>query len=198
MRFLRLAAATGVLAAASFAGALRDAVVPGTPAPAFTVNTLDGPFSFTPGTDQPLVIMAWNQSDAFSSVMFSDSSSTALFLQQSPNDVQYLFLNYANNSYDARETAKTMQDALVAAANGTTTPFRLWFGIDVIDSLDFIAPLLANWTSAVEQVKAYVSDGDSTEAPPLTVSRFDSFYGWLPWCVFGTWSVRVRHLLPLQ
>lgn len=194
-RSLLIAAAAGAVAAAGAAAAGRDAlggsqssrdavsVVPGTPAPAFTVNTLDGPFFFTPGTDQPLIIMAWNQSDAFSSVMFTDPTSTALFLEQSPADVQYLFFNYANNSYDARETAKTMQDALVAAANGTTTPFRLWFGTDVIATLDdFIAPLLANWTSTVELVTAFV-DGGASAVAPLTVSRFDSFYGWLPWCV---------------
>lgn len=150
--------------------------VPGSPAASFSVDVLPGAvWTFTPGI-RPLLAMAYDASDASSTVMLQPDSLDA-FLTASPLNVDYLFMFYASTaSTDAAALNDTLYARMEALAFNESRR-DAWAGMlhlcttPVASSSQYITTLLANWTSPMETVAV----------ASVAVPRLDSFYAWLPW-----------------
>ncbi len=67
---------------------------PGDQAPAFTVRTLDGEFSYQPGALRgPLIIHAFTNKSGFLECMWTSESSLSSLVQDLPESTQVLFLS---------------------------------------------------------------------------------------------------------
>lgn len=145
-------------------------LVPGSPAPALTVPTLSGSYTWDPSSPSgvPMLAMVLQQEDAFSDCMWSTDSSLDDFILESPNSTSYLFLSYAPSDSVAKENAQYMQGRLysrLAAAGLSALDLQQWksrthFAVVPLQALDegglhggWLPGLLEVWQSPLNQLQ---------------------------------------------
>jgi hypothetical protein len=176
---------------------------PFSPAPAFSLPLLGGgatttatytPASPTPTANfaLPLFVVAYNNDDGFSSVMWSDgpNSLDPFLLQTQDAPGTFLFLSWASDPAVALAEVSGIQAALYARLAALNLPAsavaawkaRLLFCPTPVPALDagnaWIPTMLQNWTSPTEGL-VVPSLGPSPSASFLP--HVESHYMWLPW-----------------
>lgn len=151
---------------------------PGDQAPAFTVRTLDGEFSYQPGSLRgPLIIHAFTNKSAFLECMWTSESSLTSLVQELPNSAQVLFLSLDDS---AATDALWMREQVhrVAAHSNKEVLSRLHFSpVPVFALGNWIPLVLYYWTSLSRISQAVFRTEDCSS--PVIVKSLNARYDWL-------------------
>ncbi|BDA49567.1 hypothetical protein COCOBI_14-1860 [Coccomyxa sp. Obi] len=149
----------------------------------FITPTLDG--SFALNESLPVIIFAYEPTDAFLRMMWNSDASVLQFVEEAPTEVHYFFTSYG---LDAAGDAGWMKERLLWATdklniNNAEKEARLshWHfstlplsGLSDVGA-NFIPYLMGRWRAS----KKILTASESGE-PLLTAERLDASYDWLP------------------
>eukprot|EP01119_Soliformovum_irregulare_P018565 TRINITY_DN5727_c0_g1_i1.p1 TRINITY_DN5727_c0_g1~~TRINITY_DN5727_c0_g1_i1.p1 ORF type:complete len:672 (+),score=139.25 TRINITY_DN5727_c0_g1_i1:1533-3548(+) len=164
--------------------------------PSFSVNTLNGIWTYRSGfNSNPVIIFATSSDCASCEASWQNPQYIDDLLIRSPNNTEYLFMSYDQT---AAQDANTMQQLFSIRLQALNIDASLWkrrahFVTDPVGkSGTWIAPLLASpeWQRTISQLQI------NTE-PPFITKRLDARYDWLypgPTSVFGNASVPVAFM----
>ncbi|XP_029360751.1 uncharacterized protein LOC115045283 [Echeneis naucrates] len=166
---------------------------PGDPAAAFTVPTLDGEFSFQPGSPRgSVVIHAFTNKSGFLEGLWSSEASLSSLVRDLPNRTQVVFLSLDDS---AVSDALWMRDQLTRAAMHSKKEVlsRLHFSpVPVFALGNWIPSVLYYWSCLGRNCglsqAAFTSEGWKL---PVIVKRLDARYDWL----MARWGQRSYQLV---
>ncbi|XP_077950753.1 uncharacterized protein LOC120810644 isoform X2 [Gasterosteus aculeatus] len=154
-----------------------DGPEPGDLAEAFSVPTLDGEFSYQPGSARgPLVVHAFSNKSAFLECMWSSESSLISLVEELPNSTHVLFLSLDES---AASDALWMREQLqrVAVLRNKEVLSRLHFSpVPVFALGNWIPNVLYYWRGRVFSQVVFKSEGWKM---PIVVKRLNARYDWL-------------------
>lgn len=150
---------------------------PGDLAEPFTVHTLDGDFSYTPGARRgALLVHAFSNKSGFLECLWSSQESLSSLVRDLPDSARVLFLSQDDS---AVTDALWMRDQLQQVATRSSKKevlSRLHFSpVPVFALGNWIPGLLYDWGSRLSQA-VFTSEGWKM---PLIVKRLDARYDWL-------------------
>ncbi|KAL0025389.1 hypothetical protein WJX79_003257 [Trebouxia sp. C0005] len=161
--------------------------VPGQAVTGFGIETLDGILEIQTqigSNSLPLLLAAYDKTDASSRYMWHDTISVRDFVKSVPSEVHCLFLTYADEAKaDAEWMQASIRDQVNQANFSKAEKQQFWKHMhfataSVAEVGHWIPGLLLQWTSP-HKVVSVTSQQESSWN--LTTERFDSAYGWLPW-----------------
>ena len=169
---------------------------PFTPSPPLVVVDINGSTMTLPQAGSPLVVYAYDKTDATAEAMWSSTTNIEKFLSESvfsvdtPNsETRYAFLSFNTAPGGAAADANAMRGNLTArmaalswpASNITAWLSRATFGAEPVvaggQRLGWVADLLSNWTNVGTSLELRLATGASAT---LSVPRIDAVRGWLP------------------
>eukprot|EP00042_Codosiga_hollandica_P036604 m.281376 g.281376 ORF g.281376 m.281376 type:complete len:646 (+) comp54929_c0_seq2:1304-3241(+) len=188
--------ATSVLAVlllAALAGAQQSSPwIPQQVVPSFSVTLLNGSsYSYNaqaPGI--PVLIMALNDEEPFTSYMWQNDDSVKDFLRFSPNNTIYLFMNHNTSDDNASqrmtqlrsEIIQHMQELDFSAAQMAARLDQFCFAAIAVSSHPTLSQLLTQWVSPFNQVEAVASNPHRLN---VSFARFDCHYTFCSWPTSG-------------
>ncbi|KAM8868907.1 uncharacterized protein AB9W97_016515 [Spinachia spinachia] len=149
---------------------------PGDLAAAFNVPTLDGEFSYRPGSGGPLVVHAFSNRSAFLECMWSSESSLISLVEELPDSTQVLFLSLDDS---AVSDALWMREQLqrVATPRNKEVLSRLHFSpVPVFALGNWIPNVLYYWRGHVFSQVVFKSPGWKM---PIIAKSLNARYDWL-------------------
>ncbi|TKS82557.1 hypothetical protein D9C73_016666 [Collichthys lucidus] len=149
---------------------------PGDRAEAFTVRTLDGEFSYKPGTLRgPLIIHAFTNKSGFLECMWSSESSLTSLVQDLPDSTQVLFLSLDDSAVSDALWMRDQVHRVAVQHSKTEILSRLHFcPVPIFDLGNWIPSVFYHWSSGSRISQAvFTSEGWKL---PLTIKRLDARY----------------------
>ncbi|TMS10882.1 hypothetical protein E3U43_019875 [Larimichthys crocea] len=137
---------------------------PGDRAEAFTVRTLDGEFSYKPGTLRgPLIIHAFTNKSGFLECMWSSESSLTSLVQDLPDSTQVLFLSLDDSAVSDALWMRDQVHRVAVQHSKTEILSRLHFcPVSIFYLGNWIPSVFYHWSSGSRISQAvFTSEGKS-------------------------------------
>lgn len=155
---------------------------PGDPAAAFTVRTLDGEFSYKPGSLQgPLIVHAFTKHSGFLECLWSSESSLTSLVEELPNSTQILFLSLDESSVTDAQWMREQVHRVALLRGKKEVLSRLHFAPMPIFALgNWLPTVLYYWGCSSRSCLLSQAVFTSEEWKlPIVIKRLDARYDWL-------------------
>ncbi|XP_041648683.1 uncharacterized protein si:dkey-256h2.1 isoform X2 [Cheilinus undulatus] len=155
---------------------------PGDPAAAFTVRTLDGEFSYKPGSLQgPLIVHAFTKHSGFLECLWSSESSLTSLVEELPNSTQILFLSLDESSVTDAQWMREQVHRVALLRGKKEILSRLHFAPMPIFALgNWLPTVLYYWGCSSRSCLLSQAVFTSEEWKlPIVIKRLDARYDWL-------------------
>ncbi|TKS82579.1 hypothetical protein D9C73_016688 [Collichthys lucidus] len=166
---------------------------PGDTAAAFTAPTLDGEFSYKPGTLRgPLIIHAFTNKSGFLECMWSSESSLTSLVQDLPDSTQVLFLSLDDSAVSDALWMRDQVHRVAVQHSKKEVLSRLHFSALPVFALgNWIPSVFYSWGcmshNCLLAQAVFTSQGWRV---PIVIKRLDARYDWL----MGHWTQSLYEL----